>query len=317
MSKILFRKKTLLAAKEVTYGVAAALDAATNAIQTSQLAISPLEGDALNLNLDKPNFGADLGTMVGKHVMVTFRVPVAGSGVAGTAPAWGVLLAGCGHTETLLADDAGPPVTVASAVYTPGDDSDSLTMKFVQDKTLHQITGARGSVKLVTAKREYAWFEFSFMGLFNAPTNLGAALNAVYSSWKKPVPFRASTVDCTLFGQIVGLHNLNIDFGQKVEFYEHSEEESVQITDRQANFDATFEEADIPTHDYFADVNGEAAGALLYKHGTAAGNIVEINAANSQAQTIKRSDEQGVSALQVTGPLAAIAPDPDYTIVAR
>lgn len=318
MSKILFRKKTLLAAVETVYGTAATLDGATNAIQTSQLAISPLEGDVINLNLDKPNFGADLGTLVGKHVMVTFRVPVAGSGTAGTAPAWGVLLRGCGHTEALLPDEpVGPPITVASAVYTPGDTADSLTFKFLQDKTLHQITGARGSVKLVTTKRDYAWFEYSFMGLFDAPTNLGTALGAVYSSWKKPVPFRASTVDCTLFGQIVGLHNMTIDFGQKVEFYEHSEEESVQITDRQANFDASFEETDITTHDFFADVNGEAAGILLYKHGTVDGNIIEINAAKSQAQSIKRSDEQGVSAFQVTGPLAAINPDPDYTIVAR
>lgn len=318
MSKIYYRKKTLLAAVETTYGTAATLDAAVNAIQTSQLTISPLEGTVLNPNLDKPTFGADLGTLVGKHVMVTFRVPVAGSGTAGTAPAWGVLLKGAGHVETLLTDDVGPPITVASAVYTPVDETfDSLTFKFLQDKTLHLITGARGSVKLVSAKRDYAWFEFSFMGLYNAPTNLGTALGAVYSSWKKPVPFRASTVDCTLFGQIVGLHSLTVDFGQKVEFYEHSEEESIQITDRSANFDSSFEETDITTHDFFADINGEAAGALLYKHGTVDGNIIEINAANSQAQSIKRSDEQGVSALQVTGPLAAIAPAPDYTIVAR
>ncbi|MBN8922348.1 MAG: hypothetical protein BGP10_12420 [Rhodanobacter sp. 68-29] len=318
MSKIYSRKKTLLAAVETTYGVPAALDGAVNAIQTSQLTISPLEGDAIELNLDKPTYGANLGTLVGKHVLCTFRVPVAGSGTAGTAPAWGVLMKGCGHKEELLADDAGPPVVVASAVYTPVDsDMDSLTFKFLQDKTLHTITGARGSLKLVSAKRDYAWFEFSFMGLYNAPTNLGTSLGAVYSSWKKPVPFRASTVDCTLFGQLVGLHSLNLDFGQKVEFYEHSEEESIQITDRRATFDSSFEETDIPTHDFFADVNSEAAGALLYKHGTVAGNIVEINAANSQAQSVKRADEQGVSALQVTGPLGAIAPDPDYTIVAR
>lgn len=318
MSKIYYRKKTLLAAVETTYGTAATLAGATNAIQTSQLTISPLEGDVVNLNLDKPNFGADLGTLVGKHVMVTFRVPLAGSGTAGTAPAWGVLLQGCGHSESLLTDDAGPPETVASAVYTPIDENfDSLTFKFLQDKTLHLITGARGSVKLVSAKRDYAWFEFSFMGLYNAPVALGSSLGAVYSSWKKPVPFRASTVDCTLFGQIVGLHSLNLDFGQKVEFYEHSEEESIQITDRQANFDSSFEETEIGTHDFFADVNTEVAGALLYRHGTLDGNIIEINAANTQPQSIKRSDEQGVSALQVTGPLAAIAPAPDYTIVAR
>lgn len=316
--KIISKKKTLLAAIEATYGVDAAPTGALNAIQTSQLTVSPLEGDVVNLNLDKPNYGADLGTLVGKHVMVTFRVPIAGSGVAGTAPAWGILMLGCGHTETLIVDGIGPPVTVASAVYTPIDTNfDSLTFKFLQDRTLHTITGCRGSVKAVLAKRDYGWWEYSFMGLFNPPTDNPAALGAVYTTWKKPVPFRASTVDCTLFGQIVGLHSLNVDFGQKVEWYEHSEEESVQITDRSANFDSSFEEQDLTVHDYFNDVNTEVAGNLLYKHGTVAGNIIEIAAANSQAQTIKRADDTGVSALQVTGPLASIAPDPDYTITAR
>lgn len=306
MSKILFRKKTLLAGIEATYGTAAALTGALNAVQTSQLAISPLEGTALDLELDKATFGSNLGTLVGKHVQVTFRVPLAGSGAAGTAPAMGPLLKACGHTEVVTAG--------TDTVYTPNEAPDSLTMSFLLDKTLHSITGCRGSMKLSTAKRAYPWLEFTFMGLYNPPVNQVGDLGAVYSTWKKPVPFRAATVDCTLFGQVVGLHNMNLDFGQQVEFYEHSEEESIQITDRKATFDATFEEVDIPTHDFFADVNGEVAGAMQYKHGTVAGNIVVIDATNSQAQTIKRSDEQGVSALQVTGPLAAIAPDPDYTL---
>lgn len=316
--KIYAKKKTLVAAVEAEYGTDANPTGAANAIQTSQLTISPLEGDAIQLNLDKPGYGADLGTLVGKHVMLTFRVPVAGSGVAGEAPAWGVLMKGAGHNETLVVADPGPPEVLAAAVYTPVDSAfDSLTFYFLQDRTLHKITGARGSVKLVTQKRDYAWFEFSFMGLFNPPVDQAAALGAVYNGWKKPVPFRASSVDAKVFGQLVGLHSLTVDFGQKVEFYEHSEEESIQITDRQANFDSTFEEADLGTHDYFDDINTEVAGQLLYTHGTVAGNIVEIAAKNSQGTSIKRSDEQGVSALQVTGPLAQIAPDPDYTITAR
>lgn len=318
MSQILTKKKTLLAKVEATYGTDAGPVGATNAIQTSNFEIQPLNGDVLNLGLDKATFGADLGTLVGKNVQITFRTPLAGSGTPGDAPAWGVLMRGSGHKETLQPADAGPPAVPAAAIYTPVDDVfDSLTFYFLQDKVLHKITGARGSVRLVTTKREYAWLEWTFMGLFNPPVAQGAALGAVYDAWVKPVPFRASTVDCTLFGQVVGLHNATLDFGQQVQWYEHSEEESVQITDRQANFDATFEETDLATHDYFADINGEAAGELLYQHGIEDGNIVEVRAANSQGTSIKRSDQNGVSALQVTGPMAVIAPAPDYTITVR
>ncbi len=309
MAKIYSRKKILYAAKETTYGTAATITGAA-AIQTSNLTIQPLQGDALELNLDKSTFGSDLGSLVGKHVMVTFRVPVAGSGAAGTAPAWGTLLLGCGHTETV---NAGTDVT-----YTPLDDNpDSLTLRVEFDKVLHSITGARGSVKLVTDKRNYAWFEFSFMGLYNAPVANSTPLTPVWTPWKKPVPFRASTVSCTLIGQVVGLHQMNLDFGQKVEFYEHSEEESIQITDRKARFDAQFEETEIGTHNYFADINTDTAGALDYTHGITGGNIVQITATNTQITSVQRQDVQGVSAFQVSGPLAAISPNPDYSIVAK
>lgn len=307
MAKIYSRKKVLYAKVETTYGVAAT-NTGANAVQTRDLTIQPLEGDALELQLDKPTFGSDLGTLVGVHVMVTFKVPLAGSGTAGTAPAWGTLMKGCGHDETVAAG--------VSVTYTPvDDDPDSLTLRFERDKVLHTITGARGSVKLVTDKRNYPWLEYSFMGLYNPPVANASPLTPVWTPWKKPVPFRASTVSCTLIGQVVGLHNMNIDFGQKVEFYEHSEEESIQITDRKARFSGSFEEPEIGTHDYFADIIGDVSGALSYVHGIVAGNIVTVNAANTQITKPQLQDVQGVSAFQVDGPLAAIAPDPDYTIV--
>jgi len=315
--KIFTRKKTILAAIEATYGVDAVPTGALNAIQTSQFSMQPLQGDALKPNLDKATFGADLSDLVGKNVVLTFNVPLAGSGVAGTAPAWGPLLKACGHSETLQAADPGNNVE-AAAIYTPIDENvDSATFYFRQDRTLHKVTGVRGAVQLQTQKRDYAWLQFTFTGLFNPPVDSAADLGAVYTAWKKPVPFRAATVDCTLFGQLVGLHTLKLNFGQQVQFYEHSEEESVQITDRQADFDATFEETDLATHDYFADINNGTSGELVYTHGITAGNIVEIKGTNSQGLTVARSDQNGVSALQVTGPLAAVAPDPDYTITAK
>lgn len=306
--KIYFRKKTLVAKIEDTYGTDAAPTGAANAIQTRDLTIQPLQGDALEMQLDKPNFGSDLGTLVGKHVQLTFKVPLAGSAAVGTAPSWGVLMKLCGHSETVVA--------ATSVAYAPIDSSiDSATLYMLVDSVLHKITGARGSVRLTTQKREYPWLEFTVMGLFQ-PVTAGVDLNADYSAWIKPVPFRATTVECSLFGQVVGLHQMTLDFGQQVEFYEQSEDESIQITDRKAKFDASFEETDVGTHNFFNDVNTDATGALSYAHGITAGNIVTITSPRTQPQTIERTDEQGVAALHVTGPLVASADlaTPDYTI---
>lgn len=306
MAKLYSRKKTLYAKVETTYGTAATLTGAA-AIRTRDLSISPLEGDALTLQYDKPTFGSDLGTLVGKHVQVTFKVPLSGSGTAGVAPNWGVVMKGAGHKETVVA--------TTSVAYTPVDDNpDSLTLRVEFDKTLHTITGCRGSVKLTTDKRQYPWLEFTFMGLYNPPVANSSPLVPTFTGYAKPVPFRASTVNCTLIGQVIGLHTMGVDFGQKVEFYEHSEEESIQITDRQATFDATFEETEIGTHDFFADINSEVAGVLDYVHGTVAGNIVTIASPLTQITKVSRSDQQGVSALQTSGPLVSDGTDPDYTV---
>lgn len=306
MAKIYARKKVVYAALETVYGTLVA-PTGSNAIQTKDLSISPLEAEALELGLDKPNFGSDLGTLVGKHVLVTFKVPLAGSGAAGTAPAWGVLMKGSGHEEAVAAG--------VDVVYTPvDDDPDSLTLRVDFDKVRHTITGCRGSVKLTTDKRQYPWLEFSFMGLFQAPVANTVPLVPVFTPWQKPVPFRATTVSCDLIGQTIGLHNMNIDFGQKVEFYDHSEEESIQITDRKANFSATFEETEIGVHDFFADINTEVTGALEYVHGTVAGNIVTVTSPLTQITKVTRQDVQGVSALQTSGPLVSDGTDPDYSI---
>lgn len=306
MSKIYFRKKVLLAKLEVTPGTDSIPTGAANAIQTRELTIQPLEGNPLDLQLDKPYFGANLGTLIGKHVMITFKVPVAGSGVAGTAPAWGVLMKGTGATETI---DAGTSVT-----YTPEDnDPASLTMYVKQDKILHKVVYCRGSKKLTVDSKNFSWWEYSFIGLYVPPVAAGT-ITPVYSGWTRPVPFRVTTVAAQLIGQVVGLFNLSVDFGEKVEYYEHSEEESVQITDRVGNFQATFEEPDLGTHDYFADILADTAGVLEYTHGITAGNIVTVSSPLTQITKVQRQDTQGVSCLQVSGPLVATDTVPDYTI---
>lgn len=307
MAKQYFRKKALYAKKEVTYGVDP-VPTGASAIQTRDLTITPLAGDALGLQLDKPTLGNDLGTMVGKHVAVTFRVPMAGSGTAGTAPAWGPLMQACGMAEDIVA--------VTSVTYSPVDaEGASLTFYMEHDKCLHKFSGARGSVKLVIDKRNYPWWEFSFMGLYEPVVANASPFTPVYTPWIKPVVFRASTVECTLIGTVVGLHNITVDFGQQVEFYEHSEEESIQISNRNPTFQASFEEPEIGTHDFYDDANTDATGALIYEHGITAGNIVTVNSPLTQITSIATQDVQGVKALQVSGPLVTDGTDPDFSIV--
>lgn len=293
-----FRKKTLLAKIEATYGTDSAPTGPLNAIQTSDLTISPLESEVLNLTLDKENLGADPGTLVGKHVRLTFRVPVAGSGTAGTAPAYGPLIIACGYAETV---DAGTDVQ-----YTPVDEAASITLHMKHDKVLHTITGARGTWRMVANQREYAWMEFEFIGLYNAPTSHTTSLGPVLTAFQKPVPFRAANVDFELFGQALCLRSLTVNGGQSNAFFECSEAESIQLEDRQGSFDASFLEPEIPTYNIWAQIDADNVGALEYTHGTVAGNIVEFVGHHAQITSVSREDDQGNMALSVSGPLARV-----------
>lgn len=306
MAKIYFRKKVLLAKIEVTHGTDSAPTGAANAIQTRDLTISPLEADIIDLGLDKPNFGSNLATLVGQHVMITFKVPLAGSGAPGTAPAWGPLVRGTGATESIAAG--------VSAAYVPlDDDPPSLTMWVKIDGVTQKIKYCLGSWKLTTDKKNYPWLEFSFIGLWSAPI-ASPVITPVYTPWIRPVPFRATTVSAQLLGQTVGLFSLSVDGGQKVEFYEHSEEESVQITDRLSTFQAEFEEPTPAVHNFIADAGAETLGALEYVHGITAGNIVTIASPQIQFTKISRGNQQGINTLQVSGPLTTDGTDPDWTI---
>lgn len=310
MAKLLFRKKALLAKKEVTYGVDAAPTGALNAIQTRNLSIEPLEGDSLEFDVDTELLGAKAASMVGKHVKISFEVAFAGSGAAGTAPAWGVLMLGCGHAETVAAG--------VDVQYTPKDtDTDSLTLWVLIGRTLHKVTGSRGSVKLSTKKREYPWLQFEFMGLFGPVVDQAAALGTVLTAFIKPQPFRASSVEFDLGAYNAGLHELSVDFGQKVEFYEHSEEEQIMQVDRQASWQGTLEEPDLGTHDFYADVNADTLMTFSYIHGTVAGNICEVSAPKTQLLSPKRQNVQDIAALQLNGPFVQDGSGPEYTITVR
>ena len=303
-----FRKKTLLFKLEASYGVDPTPTGAANAIQTKDLEINPLEGEPLELDLDQESLGASLAALVGKHVKVMFKVPVAGSGVAGTAPGYGPVLVACGHEETVVAD--------TSVTYTPFDDAASGCLKFKHDKVLHTITGARGKVRITTAERKYAFYEFEFIGLYNAPVHHTTSLNPVLTAFVPPIPFRAANVECDFMGETVCMRSLTFDCGQTNAYFECSAGESIDLDERDGKFDIKVVEPEINVHSYYDDVSEEVVDELSYVHGTVEGNIVELVAPNTQITKIGRENDQGKMCLVMGGPIARVGAD-EYSIVVR
>lgn len=98
-----FRDKTLLAKIEASYGQDAAPTGGANAIQVMDVTITPQDGETVTHDYVRPDLGARPQIPVNTHVSMEFSVSVAGSGTAGTAPAYGPLLRGCGMAEVISA----------------------------------------------------------------------------------------------------------------------------------------------------------------------------------------------------------------------
>lgn len=114
-----FRKKLLLAGVESSYGVDPGLTGASNAILTRDLAIQTFEGNTEDLTYDRPTMGGDKTIYTGPHTIITFTTDLAGSGMAGLAPAWSPLIRGCNFVEgdLALAED-GPAFGATSTTIT-------------------------------------------------------------------------------------------------------------------------------------------------------------------------------------------------------
>jgi len=113
-----FRDKTLLAKVETAYGQDAAPTGAANAIQVMDVTITPQDGETVTHDYVRPDLGARPQIPVNTHVSMEFSVSVAGSGAAGTAPAYGPLLRGCGMAEVISAS-ASTQASPATNVGTP------------------------------------------------------------------------------------------------------------------------------------------------------------------------------------------------------
>ena len=288
---LLTRKRTILAKLETTYGTDPTPTGSANAILVRNLSITPLNAENVSRDLVRPYLGASEQLIASAYVGVEFEVEMAGSGTAGTAPAYGPLLQACGMTETDGASDV---------TYTPKSASfASVTMYYNVDGVLHKVTGARGNVELIINARQIPVFKFTFTGLYNAPTDASAP-SVTYTAFQTPLAANSdNTTDFELFSFGAALESLNINFNNAVQYRSLIGAEDVLLTDRQVNGQVVFEAPTIASKDFFSLALGGTLGNLDITHGTAAGNMVQIVSSRVDVSNPTYQDQNGIHMLQV------------------
>ena len=291
---LLTRKRLILLETESTYGTDPTPDGA-DAILVRDLNITPLQSDVVSRNLIRPYLGASEQLLANTRVECTFSVELAGSGTAGTAPRYGKALLACGLKETVAAS--------TSVTYAPDDTfpPDSCTIYYNIDGVLHKVTGARGTFTLNMAVGEIPSIDFTFTGVYNAPTDT-AAPSVTYANQATPVIAKqGNTTGFELLSYSGCLQSVTFDIGNTLVYRDLINcTKQVLLTDRASTGSVVIEAPTIAQKDYFtAALSDGTLGNLLFQHGQTAGNIFDFASTKVDIGDVSYSDQDGIHMLTI------------------
>jgi hypothetical protein len=222
-------KKGLLLAKiESTYGTDPTPTVGTNVIAAVQGAVnwSP-NFERLSRMIADGSTSKVTGYNVQPTVQLSFTVELRGnrttgatdtdvtSGASAQAIEIDCLLKACDLTPTYTAEttNGARDGYVIYKPVTPDNEGSSVTFYFYTAGKLHKVTGAKGTVRLTLEAGKIAKAEFTFSGLWNAPTDVSLPGSV---TWLNTVPplFRAATATMGAFSPV--FRTLTLDLGNNV-----------------------------------------------------------------------------------------------------
>lgn len=273
---LFFKSKVLLAKIETTYGTPIAT-VGSDAILAKDIKIMPMEGSDVDRDLEQPYFGSQGTIPVDLHSKITFDVELAGSGTAGTVPAWGSLMRACGCAEVI---EVG--TSVAYNPVTLGHEA--ITLRLWIDGTLYAMVGTRGNVTFDLTASAIPYLRFELTGLFTVPTDT-VQVSPTLTAFKKPLAVsKANTPTFQIDSTDLVMRKFMLNLGNAVETRFLVNEESIRITDRIEQLETTVEATNMATFNPYALAKSEDGVEIELAHGINAGNICTFTIPNAQMQ---------------------------------
>jgi hypothetical protein len=293
MASVLTRRRLILAKIETTYATDSSPTGSSNAILVRNLEIQPLVAETVNRDLVRPYMGQADQLLAQTRVEVTFEVELAGSGTAGTAPAYGPVLRSCGLSETL--------VTSTSATYAPESAGfESCTIHYHEDGIRHKLTGCRGTFEITGEVGQIPVIAFTMTGIYNAPTD-ETLPTPTYANQATPLIFKqGNTTNFTAFSYSGCLQSYNFSMANDVIYRELVGcSKEIMITNRAPSGTIVIEAPTITAKDFFTIATGSSTGSITFQHGTTGGNIATVTTAQSDLGNLTYSDQDGVQMLNM------------------
>lgn len=288
---LLMRKRILTAKIETAYGVDSTPTGA-NAVLIRNLEVTPVNVEYVSRELIRPYFGNFDDIPVATSINCSFQVEMAGSGVAGTAPAYGQLLRACALSQTISMG--------VSTKYTPVSSGfESLSLRINVDGVEHTILGARGSVSMDLSVKDIPVYNFTFTGLYGGETD-AAPVTPIYNGYITPEGVNSiNTGMFSIHGFTGLLQSMSVDLANSVVFRTLVGEESVRITDRKVAGSVVIQAPLTAEKDFFEIAKEGTLGAVTVTHGLTAGNRVRLTMPNVQLKSPTYQDSDGIVMLSM------------------
>ncbi|RQR37851.1 hypothetical protein [Burkholderia sp. Bp9142] len=301
------RKTVVLAALQVALGVPVIPTGADNAMVVSDVSSTPVAATYAQRNNVKPYLGNDQQLVSEKHSELSFSVEIAGSGAAGTLPAWDPLLRACSFVATVTED--------TSVAYAPiSDEPLPVTIYYFLDGLLHKISNAFGTVSLDLTSNAIPKFKFKFTGDYSPVVDQLLPVTD-FSKFKDPlVVNNDNTPAFSLGGYTAVLNALQLDVANTVTYRSLPGAAGALVTDRKPTGSVAFELARVADKDYWSAIAVAQNLPLSLTHGKVAGNIVTIAAPAVQLTSPSYTDNNGIASLSTTLTLNPVQGNDEITI---
>lgn len=314
----LIRKTAILAKIETTYGTDAVPTGAANAMLISNASFE-FSYNNVNRDIIRSFLGGAEQLTGTRYVKATFDVEIAGSGAAGTAPAWGVLLRACGMAEAITASTR-VDYTPVSAAF------ESATIYYSIDGVLHKMLGAYGTFTMKMGEGERPVFTFTLTGI-DGGTTAAADPTLTLTAWKAPlVVTDQNSGDIKLGGSysagaitggtVYPSRGLSVDLGNDVQYIPMLGGQSVNITGRDSSGSLQLDLTAAQLVTAITDINANTLTSLSLEHGTTAGYKIIVFAPNVQRINPKHADFNGNAQLGMDLRITPLTGNDELRIVA-
>ena len=283
------KKMLLLAKVETTSGTDSTPAAGANAMLVRAFQPEPIVGDQVARDLIRPYKGNSGKQFVGEYRRFRFEIEMAGAGVAGTEPKWGVCLEACGFAKTITA--------ATNVTYDPVSGGEpTLTMYGYLDGIRWIMTGAKGTVTFTLNAKGIPVMAYEFVGDYVAATDTAFPTGVDYSAFQAPLAVsKRNTPTFTFHGLAACTSAFSINWAAALNYRNLINCKGAESPDRTPTGSVTMELPSIATKNWDQIILEGTIGAASLVHGLTAGNIVEIQAPSIQCGPYSLQDDQGIA----------------------